>query len=520
MQFIANTTKIGIRHALRRAQAKVIQDKILPRTNPSAAFGAAGQNGEQDPRYENANSSTGLLAQMLSTKATGAMRKALAHAPLQRLAKASSGPDLQADIAETPCDGRGAATSGSAVSDPASPAAAAMSRPAQDWLRLPDAQEDGPSDTKAATDRGQFLARQDRWDELLQELEEADGARLHLSNGSAKAELLAYGARCDVVNSLDHALREGCATDDQITLDGVMALERVRLELGRAPLMTAVVALAHIDFGWAFQTAARSSSQPESLEARAKAHFDRAATLLAETAPQAEDSPLVMCARCALFSGISADADTVAETYRALIAAAPQNPRHMRALGNHLLPRWHGSYARLEQEARKTAARTADYWGAAGYTWVYFDALALDPEASAHMDLDLFLDGFADIVERGADAADPNVDQETVNLLAAYCLVTLKSRRAPDAAAEAYEEIAESAHWLVRNHLQELHPMVWAHAERGFANNISVSSLRRFTDHGRQTAHAALATLFAAEIDAGHRVVFSPDGVSLEPAET
>lgn len=508
MQFIANTAKTGIRHALRRAQAKVIKDRLIP----MAQGGLRRTASVTDTPAQIA--APGILDQLLTGKTSSVMRKALG----------GTQPTPETETAEPPAD--------APVARKVSPVRTTLlhlgdarkakgpekpdtqPRPTADtWLTLPEAHEDGSGEAKSVIDRGQFLARQDRWEDLLAALTEADTNRTHLPNGSAMAELLAYGARCDVVNGLEHALREGCAAEDQITLDGVMALERVRLELSRAPLMTAVVALVHIDFGWTFQTVARSSSTPEALEARAQAHFDRAAALLRELDAEADESPLVLSARCALFSGRPATADQVAQTYGTLIALAPQNARHMRAFGNHLLPRWHGSYDRLETEARRIANRTADHWGAAGYSWVYFDALALDPDACTEMDLQLFLDGIADIVERGVEA---DVDQETVNLLAAYCLVTLKTRSASEAAAATYDEITESAHWLVRNHLQELHPMVWAHAERGFANNIGVSSLRRFTDHGRQTAHAALATLFAAEIEAGQRVVFSPEGLKLD----
>ncbi|CUH80327.1 hypothetical protein TRM7557_02838 [Tritonibacter multivorans] len=509
MQFIANTAKTGIRHALRRAQAKVIKDKIIPMAQTGLRRPAA------DASLNDGAGTPGLLDQLLAGKASTAMRKALGGA------QTAPTEDPTADLAAPTTDSKVSPARASLLKmgRPQTSAAPDRTDPAQrpsadTWLTLPEARAEGTGETQAAIDRGQFLARQDRWEELLTALIEADTARTHLPNGSALAELLAFGARCDVVNGLEHALREGCTADDPITLNGVMALERVRLELARAPLMTAVVAQTHIDFGWAFQTAARASSTPEAFDTRAQAHFDRAAALLGELDATANTSPLVLSARCALFSGQPATADQVADTYGALIALAPQNARHMRAFGNHLLPRWHGSYDRLETEARRIANRTAEHWGAAGYAWVYFDALALDPEACADMDLQLFLDGIADIVERGAEA---DVDQETVNLLAAYCLVTLRTRSASEMAAATYDEIAESAHWLVRNHLQELHPMVWAHAERGFANNIGVSSLRRFTDHGRQTAHAALATLFAAEIDAGQRVVFSPEGLQLAP---
>ena len=481
---MTNTAQSRIRQALRRAIS----------ATPPSAQGAA----------------PGFLDQLLPAKARTAMRKVLggSHPAPQNANKAAPVARKVSPVRTSllnPVSDRKAIGPGRPKSQ--------QGPFADTWLTLPEAQPDGAGETKSVIDRGQFLARQDRWEDFLAALTEAETNRSHFSNGSAVAELLAFGARRDLVNGLEHALREGCAAEDPITLDGIMALERVRLELSRAPLMTAVVALAHSDFGWAFQTAVRASNIQVSLGARAQAHFDRAAALLQELEATTEDSPLVLHARCAQFSGRPATAHQVAQTYGKLISLAPQNARHMRALGRHLLPRWHGSYEHLETEARKTANRTAKHWGNAGYSWVYFDALALDPGACTDIDLQLFLEGMEDIVDRGIEA---DVDQEVVNLLAAYCLVTLKTHSTADAAAETYGAIAETAHWLVRNHLRVLHPMVWAHAERGFANNIGVTSLHRFADHGRQTAHAALAGLFADEIQADQRVVFSGEGLKLQ----
>ena len=68
----------------------------------------------------------------------------------------------------------------------------------------------------------------------------------------------------------------------------------------------------------------------------------------------------------------------MSDEYERLITLDPHNQRHMRAMGSHLLPRWFGSYEELELQALRTAARTQDIWGAGGYTWVQFDAIALD----------------------------------------------------------------------------------------------------------------------------------------------
>ena len=83
-----------------------------------------------------------------------------------------------------------------------------------------------------------------------------------------------------------------------------------------------------------------------------------------------------------------------------------------------------------------------------------------------------FVDGFVDIVERA-----PN--QDRINLLSAYCCISL--RGAPHATPEANrlrQDIAEAADWLIRKHLREVQPMIWAHAAAGFDNDAQVASLR------------------------------------------
>lgn len=417
------------------------------------------------------------------------------------------------------------------------PTAAALN-PA-DWIELANAEEEGQADHQSAVERGRFMARQDRWGELLDEIAEADSNRTRLRDGRAVAEALALGARSDVVNTLEHALSEGAPAEARITLDGIMDLERLRLEHKRAPLLSAIVALTHIDVGRAFLNAADLPADPatsesgpgnrNSLSSRGKAHFDRAAALLDHAELSSDESLLLQLARCALYCGQEAPTQTVADDYARLIDMAPLHAGHMRALGRHMLPGRHGSYAALEDAAQRIGDRLDSIWGAAGYTWVYFDALAQDPGAFAQLDLDRFLDGLADIVEQDPEMDLPSVvDQQMVNLLAAYCLITIKPA-APDEDAgespapkgrsleqEARTEITEAAQWLVRNHLTELHPMLWAQA--GPPEDLrpqGTTAARGLGEIGRNAALEALADLFSSEIDAGHKIVFTPSGLEL-----
>ncbi len=384
-------------------------------------------------------------------------------------------------------------------------------------------------------DKGQFLARQERWSELSELIRTADKNHSRTSGGLPEADLLAYGARSDVVNAVEHALQErntkagpsimstakgktsrGKSGENPVLIDGVMALEILRRDHPKDIYLTAIVAQAHIDIAWTWRAAAAEAlpgqTQQEAQLRRSNAHFERAATLLTPLKDQSRDSAFLSAAQCALFAGQSADTMDVADAYGALIDQAPENPRPMRALGAQMLPRANGSYAALELEARRTAARTQDQWGAGGYAWVYFDAMAIDEQACARVDHKFFLDGLQDIL-----CTDPS--QEMINLLAAYCAVTLPNALGDSSAANLNRnEISKAARWLVRSHLRELHPLIWAHACEGFDNNARITSLRRFAAHGQAKAMQCLTHIFRDEIESGHKISFTSEGFDLLPA--
>ncbi|NRB19327.1 MAG: hypothetical protein HRU33_17580 [Rhodobacteraceae bacterium] len=359
---------------------------------------------------------------------------------------------------------------------------------------------------RAAQARGQYLARQDRWDELSAEIEAADRVRTKTPGGMPLADLLAYGARADVVNAVEHALNDGHQADSRPLIDGIMALEAVRLPYRNDPYLATVVALAHIDIGWTWRGTGWENTLPAVNRQRWTSHFDRAAALLAPFDTTELNSPFMAATSCAMLQGNSIKTMTVANGYQRLIDLDPMDSRHFRALGNHMLPRWSGSYAALELEARRTASRTAPIWGAGGYTWVYFDAIANDEQACAQVDVEFFLDGLRDIVK-----TQPT--QEMINLLASYCSVALCNGLGLCEWADMPRlQIAEAADWLIRDHLYEVHPLIWAHAADGFDNNARITSPSRFAARGRADAMQIIADLFRDEIDRGHKVTFTTDG--------
>lgn len=359
---------------------------------------------------------------------------------------------------------------------------------------------------RAAQAHGQFLARQERWAELSTEIAAADNARDKTPGGMPLADLLAYGARADVVNAVEHALSDGHDANARPLIDGIMALEAVRMPHRKDPYLATIVALAHIDIGWAWRGTGWENVVPSTNRRRCAAHFDRASALLEPFDNRHLNSPMLAAATCALLHGHGKDTMSVANGYERLIDLDPLDNRHMRALGNHMLPRWFGSYPALELEARRTASRTENTWGAGGYTWVYFDAIANDEQACAQVDVSFFLDGLHDIV-------NTRPTQEMVNLLASYCSVALCNGLGLNENADLPRlQIAEAADWLIRDHLCELHPLIWAHAADNFDNNARITSASRFAARGHADALQIIADLFRDEIDRGQKVTFTAQG--------
>ncbi len=352
---------------------------------------------------------------------------------------------------------------------------------------------------------GQFLARQDRWCDLAGRIRMAERARSKTPGGMPVTDLLAFGARNDVVAAADHAIADGAPPGSPALLSGIGALEAVLSEYNSDPAIALIVAWAYIDIGWAWRGSAPEDDVPKRHKASFAAHFDRASEILDAFNGVEMDSPALAAARCAVLPGLRNPHIRIADDYEDLIDLDPHNERHMRAMGNHLLPRWFGDYDQLELEARRTASRTQDVWGNAGYTWVMFDAAANDAEACAAVDVDFFIDGLKDILER-------RPGQSTANLLAAYCAVSI-ARHGPDHCTGS--ALGACMEWIIRDHMTELHPLIWAHAAEGFDNAAPVTSLNRFAAHGKARALSVLNDLFEAEIAKGQQIIFTPHGLEI-----
>jgi len=374
-------------------------------------------------------------------------------------------------------------------------------------LSIPCPDPTGEERTRDAhQNRALKLARQEDWDALSELIRKADETNDMTPGGMSVAELMAFGARADVVLAVEHALLDKTPERDAPMMRGIEALEYVLADHSDNYVIGCIVAQAHMDMAWSWRGIGWDVEiAPRNREAF-DAHFARANEIVATFSGAPQNSALMASTGCALMRGKNCSTKSVADRYEALIDINPQNIAPLRALGTHMLPRWYGSHAQLELEARRTAARTQDIWGAGAYTWVMFDAISVDDEACSQLDLPFFIEGLHDIVARRSDP-------HTVNLLAAYCANTMgQACSGNDDADHIRAQIAACAVWIVREHLTELHPMIWAHAAQGFANNLRVSSPSRFAAAGQDDALRIIADMFRREIAEGKQIVFTDQG--------
>ena len=360
-------------------------------------------------------------------------------------------------------------------------------------------------------DRGQKLARQEMWEELSEQIQYADDCRLSTPGGEIASMLLAFGARSDVVAAAEDAIADGAVPDPS----GIEALEEVQAEYFGDHCCALVVAMAHIDIGWAWRTAGSANIQKnEECQRHWLHHFNRARDILAPHDGIDLDAPSLAAAQCALTAAFRQKEHRVADDYQKLIDLDPDGHRHMRALGQYMLPAHFGSYDTLELEARRTASRTSDVWGDGGYAWVFFDALALDRGALDLLDADFFADGMRHILEA-------KKDQHITNLWAAFCAVSMApnpEKRLSNRAEAARKRLHDCLDWILGDYLQELHPLIWSQALLSPGQTPALPSRRALINKGRQTALRIIATRFADELAEGNSIAFSSAGMYRLPA--
>lgn len=352
-------------------------------------------------------------------------------------------------------------------------------------------------------DHGQKMARQDRWSDLAARIEYADETRLATPAGETASLLLAFGARSDVVSAAEDALHDNAQPDEA----GINALEDVLLEERDSYACALVVALAHLDIAWAWHCI-RFDTAPDQALTHAQRHLGRAEEILSKHDGDTLNAPSILAAQCALGATNEKRGLMLGEDYAKLIALDPDGHGHMRALGRYMsrLLRKHPNA--LEIAARKTASHTEAQWQAGGYTWVYLDALMTEPAAITLLDPEFFMEGMENIVYR-------QNDQHIVNQFAAFCAIAMAPKPDTDASEHATQRMLlhECLDWLVTDHLQELHPLIWSQTLLAPAQVPALPSRRALVVKGRQTALRIIASRFAEEIADGSSLAFSPQGM-------
>ncbi|WP_323769873.1 hypothetical protein [Antarctobacter sp.] len=370
---------------------------------------------------------------------------------------------------------------------------------AQPRVEIPVCEVDPASkDAARLRARGQFLARQDDWEQMAAEIRTADTSRALTAGLQSQAVLMCEGARQDITE----AIAEGVDRGDALSVQAAVAsLEPLLSEQPGCPIIAYIVAMAHVDAARAWKgTALTGDLPPERDEAYAR-HMAAAARLNDQFDPFEHETPLWAMVRCAVLEVDPQPHARVADDFEDLIDLDPGNPHHLVQFGCALRPIRFGSWEMLEAQARRTALRTSDVWGVGGYTWVYLGALAEDQGAFRRLDADLFVEGLHDILSR-------HPSQATVNRMAA--LIAYRVSGQVDVGGTR-QRIADCFGWVVQDHLRELHPLIWAESPaRASAPCFDKIDMARL---GQTRALATLTEFFAPAPNAGRRLVFAPDGM-------
>ncbi|MGB1208728.1 MAG: hypothetical protein ACPG7W_06005, partial [Paracoccaceae bacterium] len=335
-------------------------------------------------------------------------------------------------------------------------------------------------------ERGQFLSRQENWEELGRLIRDSDRTRSATPGGVPLSRVLAAGARHDAVQA---AVDEVENQNEVGARASIEALTEVQEEYMDDHGVAVAVALAHVDIAWAWRGEDPWYELPTVNKGAFYAHFRAAARIIDNFDAFELDAPSLAAVRCTLLPAERRPDLRVADDYEDLIDLDPGSPVHMRDLGVNLLPAWYGSYERLEIEATRTASRTADIWGSGGYTWTYLDALLVDDTAFDHVQPDLFVAGMRDILTRAPS-------QHNANMMAAFCGRIVPQR---GAMSPARATIARAMCWVLKHHLREVHPLIWMQTPGLQLQPDPLPVEREAQKRGRVRALSVLTEHFAGE---------------------
>ncbi|WP_421907025.1 hypothetical protein [Mameliella sp.] len=347
--------------------------------------------------------------------------------------------------------------------------------------------------------RGQFLARQEDWEQLATEIATAEAERRLTPGLRSAASMLAEGARRDVTAAIAEAINRGQPREVQAT---VASLDPLLAEMPACPVIAQIVATVHVETARAWR-AADDATAPATDRLKAFARHMATATRLNDRFdPFEHQSPLWAVVRCAVLEADPAPRDRVADDFEDLIDLDPGNPWHMWQFGKALRPTRFGSWEQLDAQARRTAARTGDLWGSGGYAWIYLGALCKEAGAFARLDSELFVEGLHDILTR-------HPTQDMANRMAALIGHTLGG---PTPTGSTRRRVADCLGWIAQDHLRELHPEIWAEVpERQTGGTPHHHAARP----GEARALDCLAEFYAPTLDTGRRLHFGPDGMRM-----
>ncbi|WP_010142054.1 hypothetical protein [Oceanicola sp. S124] len=311
---------------------------------------------------------------------------------------------------------------------------------------------------RAHFQKGRTLVRQDRWDLLARLIRETDRLRETSPAGVRMSDVLAAGARSDMVSSARKAIQQGAEPSGAWLTD----LDQAAAEGDWPEAVT--IARLHMDIAWLYHGDLPPVARPAAPHPEFTRHFNRAAQLLDGFSPIEEASPMLAEARIALLANDPAGPDRMRDDFEDLIDLDPANPGPLRLFGLYMLPRWFGSdAAAIDQAAAQTADRLADVWGDGAYAWVWLDALSSEAETAAACDAARFRRGLFDILER-------RPGQEVANLLAGFCGLAMAPGRAPaglSAPARATRDLLHAACTpVIEHHMSEIRPELWLRGAR------------------------------------------------------
>ncbi|WP_299929120.1 hypothetical protein [uncultured Pelagimonas sp.] len=355
---------------------------------------------------------------------------------------------------------------------------------------------------KKAFERGQFLVRQDACDTLAKEIRTAEENRQLTPGLASVTHIMAKGARSDILTAMHAMVSKAEPKKAQVIL---ASLEASFEDCPDDPTLAYILAMAHVDLAQLWRGASRVRDLAPQRRDAFDTHIQAAAALADRYDPFELDSPLWAEVRCAVLEADPRPAQRVSDDFEDLIDLDPTNPSHLLALGRELLPRNHGTLELLDIQARRQVALLKDIWGTGAYTWVFMGALQIDPSAFRRVEPELFVEGMHDILGR-------HPSQHMANVMAAFSGLTIA---APSEDNSSRMRLMDCFSWILQDHLRELHPLIWALAPVPGKPNMCLGDDVDLVKFGTTRAIGSIAQHFAPALDAGRRLVFTPDGLQL-----